>query len=219
MINLEALKFASRVDLLQGLHPDLVKVVHRFARLYGKDFMIVEGMRNVERQRKLVASGASQTMNSRHLTGHAVDIAPMENGKPVWDWQLYYKLAKVMKKAAIDEGVIVEWGGDWKRFKDGPHWQLPFSQYPKTQHVSMDVDRAKPYTNKTEAQVTAEVVSVAGAGAATGAAIGAEPLAQAVGLLTSQQDALSSGDWIRIALGLLVIGLGIWAAFKRGNVP
>jgi peptidoglycan L-alanyl-D-glutamate endopeptidase CwlK len=94
-------------------------------------FTVLEGMRTEKRQRELVKTGASQTMNSRHLTGHAVDIAPLVGGKISWDWPLYHKLAPVVKKAALDEGVPIEWGGDWRKFKDGPHWQLPFGRYPK----------------------------------------------------------------------------------------
>jgi len=87
-------------------------------------------MRTLARQKKLVASGASKTMNSRHLTGHAVDIAPLVGGKVSWEWPLYHRLAPIVKQAALDEGVRIEWGGDWRSFKDGPHWQLPWRDYP-----------------------------------------------------------------------------------------
>jgi peptidoglycan L-alanyl-D-glutamate endopeptidase CwlK len=70
-------------------------------------------------------------MNSRHLTGHAIDVAPLINGKVRWDWPLYHRLALTIKGAAVLEKVPIEWGGDWKSFKDGPHWQLPFRSYPK----------------------------------------------------------------------------------------
>ena len=69
-------------------------------------------------------------MKSRHITGHAIDIAPVVGGVIRWDWPLYYKLADTMKQASKDVGVPVEWGGDWKSFKDGPHWQLPWKKYP-----------------------------------------------------------------------------------------
>ena len=72
----------------------------------------------------------STTMRSRHLTGHAVDIAPYVNGEVRWDWPLYEELAPVIKNTAADLGIPIEWGGDWKRFRDGPHWQLPRRQYP-----------------------------------------------------------------------------------------
>jgi peptidoglycan L-alanyl-D-glutamate endopeptidase CwlK len=79
----------------------------------------------------MVRIKASQTLNSRHLTGHAVDVAPVYNGKISWDWPLYYVLADCIKTAAKLVDVPIEWGGDWKRAKDGPHWQLPWKEYPK----------------------------------------------------------------------------------------
>lgn len=115
---------------LVGLHPDLIRVVRRAAGFSHIPFMIVEGMRTEKRQRLLVAQGASKTMNSRHLTGHAVDIAPLDGKKPSWAWPLYHRLAPVIKSAGRLEGVPLEWGGDWWSFKDGPHWQLPFGKYP-----------------------------------------------------------------------------------------
>lgn len=116
---------------LQGVHPDLVRVIKTAAENSPLRFMVLEGMRTLARQKQLVAQGASKTLNSRHLTGHAVDIAPLLNGKVSWDWPLYHRLAPVVKQAALEEGVTIEWGGDWRTFKDGPHWQLPFSRYPK----------------------------------------------------------------------------------------
>jgi peptidoglycan L-alanyl-D-glutamate endopeptidase CwlK len=120
---------------LKGVHPDLVRVVKRLADLSGIQFTVLEGVRTVERQRELVKAGASKTMNSRHIPakngfGHAVDIAPMLNGKITWDWPLYHKLAPLMKQAAKKEAVAIEWGGDWKSFADGPHWQLTWAAYP-----------------------------------------------------------------------------------------
>ena len=116
---------------LQGVHPDLVRVIQTAAERSPLVFTVLEGLRTAARQRQLVASGASQTLNSRHLTGHAVDIAPVLSGKISWDWPLYHRLAPIVKRAALDEGVPIEWGGDWRKFKDGPHWQLPFGRYPK----------------------------------------------------------------------------------------
>ena len=116
-------------ERLKGVHPDLVKVVERAIQITPIDFTVLEGLRTVARQKQLVAAGASQTMNSRHITGHAVDIAPLLNGKVSWDWPLYNKIAPFIKQAAKDVGVPIEWGGDWKTFKDGPHWQLPKRLY------------------------------------------------------------------------------------------
>ena len=116
---------------LEGVHPDLVRVVKKAAALSDLDFTVLEGIRSVERQKQLVSQGASKTMNSRHLTGHAVDLAPMIAGEVRWDWPLYHKLAKIVKSAAADEKVPLQWGGDWRAFKDGPHWELPWKFYPK----------------------------------------------------------------------------------------
>ena len=123
---------------LSGVHPDLVSVVNRAIETTKQDFGVIEGLRNIERQRKLFKSGASETMNSRHLTGHAVDIAPYpfngdvdKDGKiNIEDWDQYYPIEYAMKQAAKELDVDLEWGGDWKSFKDGPHWQLSRRTYP-----------------------------------------------------------------------------------------
>lgn len=115
---------------LQGVHPDLVKVVERAIQITDTDFTVLEGLRTKARQAQLVASGASQTMNSRHITGHAIDLGAYVAGQVRWDWPLYNKIAETMKKAAAEVGVPIEWGGDWTSFKDGPHFQLPHKEYP-----------------------------------------------------------------------------------------
>jgi peptidoglycan L-alanyl-D-glutamate endopeptidase CwlK len=113
---------------LQGVHKDLVMVV----RLAGKraNFLVTEGLRTVARQKQLVAAGASQTMNSRHLTGHAVDVAALVDGQVRWDWPLYARIADEMKAAAKELNVPIIWGGDWKSLKDGPHFELDRKKYP-----------------------------------------------------------------------------------------
>lgn len=115
---------------LEGVNPALVAVVKRAIELTEIDFCVTEGLRTIERQRQLVAKGASTTMNSRHITGHAVDLAAMIDGEIRWDWPLYHKLAKAMKLAAAEYNVGIEWGGDWRRFKDGPHFQLTRKAFP-----------------------------------------------------------------------------------------
>ena len=124
---------------LKKVHPDLARVVRRLAADWNdpvKSFFITYSVRTLEEQKKLKAAGASKTLRSRHLPGktnglsHAVDFA-MKIGKDVkWDWPLYSELAKRFKAAARAEKVPVEWGGDWVNFKDGPHFQLPWAQYP-----------------------------------------------------------------------------------------
>lgn len=117
-------------DRLAGVHPDLVKVVERAIEITEIDFAVLEGVRSKTRQEQLVKAGASQTMRSRHLTGHAVDLGAYVAGSVRWDWPLYHKLAVAVKQAAAELQVPIEWGGDWTTLKDGPHWQLPWKEYP-----------------------------------------------------------------------------------------
>ncbi|PID44082.1 MAG: hypothetical protein CSB48_02880 [Proteobacteria bacterium] len=124
-----ALSDRSRRNLL-GVHPDLVPIVEHAIHITRVDFTVIEGVRSIERQQKLVRSGASRTMNSRHLTGHAVDLGAWVDGQIDWSWPLYYQIADAMKCAAKKLDTPLEWGGDWKRFKDGPHFQLPWASYP-----------------------------------------------------------------------------------------
>lgn len=120
---------------LEGVHPDLVKVVNRAIELTQVDFTVIEGLRTKERQAQLLKEKKTTTLNSRHLTGHAVDLAAWvivdDKGTVSWDWKHYYIIEKAMKQAASELKIPIEWGGNWKRFKDAPHWQLPFNKYPK----------------------------------------------------------------------------------------
>ncbi|XAI94573.1 endolysin [Pseudomonas phage vB_Pa-PAC4] len=118
------------LDRLTGVHPDLVRVVKRAIEITTVDFAVLEGVRSKARQEQLVKAGASQTMNSRHITGHAVDLGAYVSGSVRWDWPLYHKIADAVKQAAAELGVPIEWGGDWRTFKDGPHFQLPQKEYP-----------------------------------------------------------------------------------------
>lgn len=115
---------------LEGVHPDLVRVVERAIEISTVDFTVLEGLRAPERQKTLVESGASQTMNSRHITGHAVDLGAWVDNQVDWSWPLYHKIAAAMKTAAKELGVSIVWGGDWRNFKDGPHFELDRKVYP-----------------------------------------------------------------------------------------
>jgi peptidoglycan LD-endopeptidase CwlK len=115
---------------LKGVHDDLVKVVERAIEITTVDFTVLEGLRTPERQKALYESGASQTLNSRHITGHAVDLGAWVGDEVRWDWPLYHKIAAAMKDAANKVNVPIEWGGDWHTFKDGPHFQLPRKTHP-----------------------------------------------------------------------------------------
>ncbi len=122
---------ARSLKRLEGVHPDLVRVMKTAICCSPIDFSIIEGLRTLATQKKYLATGATRTLNSRHLTGLAVDIAPYLDGKIRWDWPLYHQLALVIKKAAADEEVPITWGGDWRSFKDGPHWELTWKAYPR----------------------------------------------------------------------------------------
>lgn len=141
---------------LQGVHPDLVRVVERAIELTPVDFQVGEGLRTLARQRQLRKAGASQTLRSRHLTGHAVDLIALIDGKPAWDWPLYDGIAEAMRRAALALSIQLEWGAAWGHFiteyasasaaklayidvrrragkspfLDGPHYQLPWDRYP-----------------------------------------------------------------------------------------
>lgn len=131
---------------LEGVHPDLVRVVKRAAASSDLDFTVLEGLRTETRQRQLFKQGATKTLNSRHITGHAVDLAPMIDGKVSWDWPLYHRLAEIVRMASLAEKVPIRWGGTWKllsaiegpitaknlsrSFPDGPHFELPRANYP-----------------------------------------------------------------------------------------
>ncbi|WP_341304737.1 M15 family metallopeptidase [Pseudomonas sp. TMP25] len=118
------------LERMQRVHPDLVRVVMRAIEITEVDFGVTEGVRTIEKQREYVAKGASKTMNSRHLTGHAVDLVAYIGADVRWDWPLYHKIAAAMKAAAKELGVPIIWGGDWRTFKDGPHFELDRKVYP-----------------------------------------------------------------------------------------
>lgn len=115
-------------DNLVDVHPDLVRVVKRAVKFTEFDFRVIDGTRTLAEQKILVQKGFSQTMDSRHLKGCAVDIVPY----PV-DWNdigRFKLLMRTMKAAAVYEEVPIECGGDWHSFKDYPHYQLPKKLYP-----------------------------------------------------------------------------------------
>ena len=117
-------------DRLIGVHPALIAVVERAIARTPVDFMITEGLRTPARQAALVKAGASRTLNSRHLTGHAVDVAALVEGQVRWDWPLYPRLAEAFKAAALELKTPLVWGGDWTRLRDGPHFELDRRNWP-----------------------------------------------------------------------------------------
>jgi hypothetical protein len=114
---------------LEGVHADLVDVT-KLALTYSEiDFGVSQGLRSIETQREYVKRGVSQTMNSRHLTGHAVDIFAYVGGSARWEMPLYLEINHAFDRAASELKIDVDWGGDWKSFKDGPHYQLSWGSY------------------------------------------------------------------------------------------
>jgi hypothetical protein len=116
---------------LVGVHPDLVKCAELALSLSTVDFGVIEGLRAQERQKELFALGATKTMNSRHLTGHAIDVMAYVGSQGRWDWPLYEKINQVFQEASLALDIPVTWGGSWRSFKDGPHFELPWDKYPK----------------------------------------------------------------------------------------
>lgn len=115
---------------LVGVHPDLVAVVRRAAEIMPGGFILTEGLRSKERQRELFAKGLSKTMNSRHLVGLAVDFAPLidadGDGKKevTWKTQAFLPVIKAFKQAATELNIAVDYGAEWRTFKDYPHAEL-----------------------------------------------------------------------------------------------
>jgi peptidoglycan L-alanyl-D-glutamate endopeptidase CwlK len=120
---------AKSSEKLAKVHPDLQRVFNEAIKNSPLDFSITEGLRTRERQKELFSAGKSQTMNSRHLTGKAVDIAVIKEGTVTWDFKYYQLVADHIKKVAKELGIDIVWGGDWQSFKDGPHFELHRSVY------------------------------------------------------------------------------------------
>jgi peptidoglycan LD-endopeptidase CwlK len=117
------------LEKLSTVHPDLQKLFKEAITNSPYDFSITEGVRSLERQKELVAAKKSTTMNSRHLTGKAVDIAVFVDGKITWDIRAYKAVAEHIKNVAKLMNIPIVWGGDWKSFVDGPHFELDKKVY------------------------------------------------------------------------------------------
>lgn len=202
------------LEFLAPLHPDLKRVIIRAASMSPFRFRVTEGMRTVERQRALVEKGVSWTMNSRHLTGHAVDLAPYFDhdkdgdidANDMYAWPLYHQLAPIIKDAAKLEGVKLDWGGDWTTKKDGPHWQLNWTAYP--------VDGVKAEkTPVTETEIgVAKAVGLGGSAAAL-----AEPIKAVIDSMAQNEANFTGGDIAQTMFATIIaLGTGfyIWARSK-----
>lgn len=118
-------KFSKRsLDNLKGVDERLVKLMEEVLSISIYDFGITEGLRTIEKQKEYVRTGKSQTMNSYHLKGKAVDIVVYKDREVTWDLKYYKEIADLVKKIAEHDGLKITWGGDWKTLVDGPHFQL-----------------------------------------------------------------------------------------------
>lgn len=150
-------RFSNRsLAMLAGVHPLLQGVAHRAIALTRVDFGVTEGLRTVDRQVELLTAGASQTMDSRHLSGHAIDVLAYVGTVGRWDFALYYDIADAFRRASREREVALRWGGCWERidntrtslpdmvaqysarqkargkkpFLDGAHFELDVLEYP-----------------------------------------------------------------------------------------
>lgn len=114
---------------LKGVHPDLVKVMTASIAASDVDFAIIEGLRTLERQKQMVAEHKSQTLNSRHLTGKAVDFMVYVDGVGTWGAKYYKQVSDIVKKTAHNLNIPITWGGDWTTLKDLDHIELDHNTY------------------------------------------------------------------------------------------
>jgi peptidoglycan LD-endopeptidase CwlK len=106
---------------LSEIHPDLYHVVILAREISDVPFKVIDGLRTIEEQRYYYETGKSKTMKSKHLTGLAVDVAPI----PVrWDKEAFLPIAEAMFEAADMLDTPIVWGGNWRTFKDYPHFEL-----------------------------------------------------------------------------------------------
>lgn len=183
---------------LRGIHPDLRRVLDRALQEAPFDFIVIEGLRTFDRQRELYDQGASKTLKSRHLTGHAVDLLPIGLNGPRFDWPLYNKLAPAVKKAAKTEGVKIAWGGDWTQFKDGPHFELDRSAYPESDWTTEEKPKERRLVQSKTIQASAAEMAAGGATVVT-----------AVSALEG------NAQLILIAVGVIVIAAGAFIMRER----
>jgi peptidoglycan LD-endopeptidase CwlK len=171
---------------LEGVHPDLVRVVERAGELAPDGFLVTEGLRSLSRQKELVRRGASRTLNSRHLTGHAVDVADMKADYKKSDMD---RIGATIKLAAAELNVPIEWGGDWKGAWDTPHFQLPWKDYPAKAKI--------PVADKIGQVVTAakSARSVLGVGAGAAGSVAVPAVVPQIPSLPSPPDVSQFTAW------------------------
>lgn len=130
---------ARDLERLKGVDTLLAAVALAVIERHPVECHVSEGLRTKERQRELVAAGKSKTLDSKHLTGHAVDLVVTPGGKPDWSPKAYTELARTFAQVALEFGLPVRWGGSWRwisgpnchdypflaaKFFDGPHFEV-----------------------------------------------------------------------------------------------
>lgn len=147
----------SSMKELKDVHQDLVAVVKKTLIYSVQDFAVHDGIRSLDEQKQMLAKGASKTLDSRHITGHAVDLVPYINGKLRWEWPPIFLIAEAVRMAAKELNVPLRWGAAWdidftdsyeapedlmadystrikrqgkRPFLDGPHFELKRTHYP-----------------------------------------------------------------------------------------
>lgn len=134
------------ISRIEECHPQLQRLFYAAANDPDcPKFTVIDGARTLDEQKRNFARGASKTMRSRHLKGkngwsHAIDTASLVNGKISWNWAYYYPLEKAIKRIAKELNIPIKWGGDWKSFKDGPHWELPWKIYSGNKKAADNVE-------------------------------------------------------------------------------
>jgi peptidoglycan L-alanyl-D-glutamate endopeptidase CwlK len=229
---------ASSRKKLSGVNPDLVRVAERAAEISPIPFKVTDGLRTIAQQRENVRKGVSKTMNSRHITGHAIDIVPIvdlnDDGKvtsdEMWHHSQLVKLSPYIKKAFRDCGVPFEWGGDWPGSWDKPHWQLPWKKYPirtaslegldpELMQILME-DPDLEHGRMETPLVTTKGGSLLGGGSALGGGAG---IASDAAYKLSEADAhISAGNVIGLIIGLLILlggGLALYTQWEERGKP
>lgn len=118
---------ATSITRLRGVDADLIALAKKAREISPIPFEITEGLRTKERQRYLVKTGKSRTMNSYHLRGKAIDFVAMPGGKVSWNLPDYKTIVeKAFKPAAKALGLSdrIVYGIYWKSIVDGPHVEI-----------------------------------------------------------------------------------------------
>lgn len=118
---------------LEKVHPELstrIQALLDTLTQHGLQVEVVQGLRTFAEQDRIFAQGRSRPGpivtrarggQSNHNYGLAVDLVPFNGGQPNWNAPL-----GVWTTIGTEaERLGLEWGGDWKKFVDKPHVQLP----------------------------------------------------------------------------------------------